>query len=585
MLQQIPLLASTLPMPSSWKDSLDRWLRRWEGLSYGQQRMFQTLALLVLLAVCAPPAYYLARPLLNRWRHHHALAQAAQFEQQGDYRNLVLSLHRAVQIMPADIATWRWVARTLDALGNSEALVAHENIVALAPNDTQARAALAAAALRLGSPETARVALQTLERDPAQRESYLRLAAELARADEDLPRYAALLASLSLLRADDEEVRFNLGVVQLALSSPAAPRSAHHTLLALLESRSIRVRATLELLRHAARRRDAELAGATMRTVLRRPTSPPGAPAAEDPWPAFLQELQRSAVDGGEADIARVALWLGTIRRAPEALAWIDRLPDATRTSAIVREITVELAARIGDLPRVEALLTSGAWGAVQAESIRAAVATRSAHLAQHAGAALTRWQEAVRYADQSPVTLRALTRLARLWQDDSAAEIAAKSMLRFRPQSPWANRELRDLYFSRGETVKLLAHYSAWLAVEPDRPAIVFGWVRTAAALQRVDEAMDRRTAMLAAAPERPALIDLARVLALWPRAPQEARDLFGSTARRTKGLPETTLVAALVMDDSASVAVLAKSPQDLLPEERLSLKLLTLQADKRRE
>ncbi len=572
-------------MPSPWKDSVDRWLRRWEGFSYGQQRMFQTLALLAILAVCAPPVYFAARPLLNRWRHRHALAQAAQFEQQGDYRNLVLALHRAVQIVPADVATWRWVARTLDALGTSEALVAHENIVALAPNDAQARAALAAAALRLGSPETARAALQTLERDPAQRESYLRLAAELARAEEDLPRYAALLAALAQLRPDDEEVRFNLGVVQLALSSPTGPRSDPRTLVTLLESRSIRVRATLELLRHAARRRDAELAGATMRTVLRRTPSLSNASATDDPWPAFLLELQRSAVDGGEADIARVAQWLGTIRRAPEALAWIDRLPEATRASPMVREITVELAARAGDLPRVETLLTSGAWGTVQAESIRAAVAARAAQLAQHAGAALTRWQEAVRYADQSPATLRSLARLARLWQDDSAAEIAAKTMLRLRPQSPWANRELRDLYFSRGDTAKLLAHYSAWLAVEPDRPALVFGWVRAAAALHRVDEAMDRRTAALAAAPERPALIDLARVLALWQRTPQAARALWSSTAPRAQGLHETTLVAALVMEDHAAVAILATNSQDLLPEERVSLKLLTSPADKRRE
>lgn len=571
-------------MPPSWKDSLDRWLRRWEGLSYGQQRMFQTLVLLAILAACAPPAYFAARPSVNRWRHRHALAQAAQFEQQGDYRNLVLALHRAVQILPGDVATWRWVARTLDTLGNSEALVAHENIVALAPNDAQARAALAAAALRLGSPDTARAALQTLERDPAQRESYLRLAAELARVDEDLPRYTALLTALVQLRPDDEEVRFNLGVVQLAQSSPAAPLAGRDTLLALLEPPRTRVRAALALLRHAARRRDAELAGTTMRAVLHRSTSRSGAPAVSDPWPAFLAELQRSAVAGGEADIARVAQWLGTIRRAAEALTWLDRLPEEARASTAVREITVELAARTGDLPRVETLLTSGAWGSVQAESIRAAVATRAAQLAQHAGAALTRWQEAVRYADQSPATLRALTRLARLWQDDGAAEIAAKTMLRLRPQSPWANRELRDIYFTRGDTAKLLAHYSAWLAVEPNRPALIFGWVRAAAALDRVDDTMERLTATLAAAPNHPALIDLARVMVLWWRAPQEAAPLLRAVAPRSQGLPEMALVSALVLDDSTAIGTLGTISQDLLPEERILLKLPAPQADKQK-
>lgn len=569
-------------MPPSWKETFDHWLRRWEGLSYGQQRMFQTLALLAILAACAPPAYFAARPWLNHWRHRHALAQAAQFEQQGDLRNLVLALHRAVQISPGDVATWRWVARTLDALGTSDALVAHENIVALAPNDAQARAALAAAALRLGSPDTARAALQNLERDPTQRESYLRLAAELARADEDLLRYAELLRALAQLRPAEGEIRFNLAVLELAQTSSAAAQSGRATLVALLDEPQVRVRAALELLRYAARRRDAELATATVHAILGR--NPSAAPkATSDPWPILVAELQRSARDGGEADIARLAQWLGTVRRGREALTWIDRLPDELRMAPNVRETAVELAARTDDLARTQSLLVAGAWGPVQAEAVHAAIDSRTARLAQREGAALTRWQEAIRFADQSPVTLRALARLARLWQDHGGAEIAAKSMLRLRPQSPWANRELRDIYFARGDTAKLLAHYAAWATIEPNRPALIFGWVRTAAALNRVDDTLDQLTKRLHVAPAHPVLIDLARALVLWRRQPADASvQLLRNLPSAAQQLPETALVQALVLQDPHALAQVTATERDFLPEERVLVKALSARSDK---
>ncbi|MBX3735753.1 MAG: hypothetical protein KF715_03605 [Candidatus Didemnitutus sp.] len=566
---------------SAPRNPIHRWHRRWEELSYGQQRRLQTLAILALLALCAPVLYVAARPHVNHWRHRQALAQAERFEQQQDYRSAVLALHRATQIAPDDVETWRRVARTLDALGASDALVAHENIVALAPDDAQARAALAAAALRFGSAETTRRALEELARDPAQRESYLRLSAELARELDDLPAYEAHLIELSRLQPDDADIRFNLAALQVVKPSPADQSAGRDALLALLENSRVRVRAALELLRVAARRRDPAFAGTVVNAINARAGSNLAAPAV-DPWPALLATLQRAALAGGEADISRVAQWMASVRRTDEALAWLAQLPGELLAAPAVREIAADLAARANDASRARGLLVAGAWGPWPAESIDAALAAHAEQLAEHPGAARTRWQEAVRYAEQSPVALRNLARLARLWQDDESVEIAAKAALARQPRSPWANRELRDIYFTRGDTAKLLAHYHTWLAVEPDRPAVLFGCVRAAVALGRVDTALEQRVAAPAnAAPATP-LVQLAHALILARTQPETAQRIIAALPPAARDLPEAILVRALAGGDTTAVQIMTQKPQELFPEERSLLKLLGKQVDK---
>lgn len=566
---------SVAPMSASW-NPIHRWLRRWEELSYGQQRRLQALAILALLAAIAPVIYIVARPHVNHWRHRQALAQAERFEQQQDYRSAVLALHRATVIAPEDLETWRRVARTLDALGASDALVAHENIVALAPNDPQARAALAAAALRFGSAAATRNALEALKRDPAQRESYLRLSAELARALDDLPGYETHLIELSHMQPDDADVRFNLAALQVLKSSPAEQEAGRDALLALLAQPRVRVRAALELLRVAARRREPAFAGSVVNAIIAR-AGTGVASSATDPWPALLATLQRAALAGSDADISRVAQWMASVRRASEALAWLAQLPGESSDTPAVREIAADLAARTNDMPRARNLLVAGAWGAWSAESIDAAFAAHAEQLASHPGAARTRWQEAVRFAEQSPFALRNLARVARLWQDDESAEIAAKAALALQPRSPWANRELRDIYFARGDTAKLLTHYRAWLAVEPDRPAILFGCVRAAVALNRVDAALEQQIASLTKAENPSPLVQLARALALSRSQPDTADRIVAALSPAARDLPEALLVRALAGRDASAIRAMTQRPQELLPEERTLLKSLT--------
>jgi len=527
------------------------------------------------ILVLAPLAYFAARPSVNHWRYRQALAQADRFEAQGDYRNLVLALHRATLIAPGDIETWRRVARTLDLLGAGEALVAHENIVNLAPGDARARTALATAALRLGASEIARNALRELRGQPAEREAYLRLSGELARADGDWPRYEQSLAELRALRPDDAEIQLNSALLLLASTSDRQQQQARGALIQLLRQLPVRTRAALALLNHAARRRSPELAGDTVRVLVENLSASRALiSSSADLWPALITAMQRSAAATDPADVARIAQWMGSIKRAPEAMTWLSALPAETKQTPVVREITAELCARTDTLPELQRLLSEGAWGPMLRESVRLAIEGRSEALAQRTTASFARWQEAVVEAEQSPETLRRLARLARLWQNDLAFENAAKALLRRQPDSVWANRELCEFYLARGETEKLFSQASAWAALEPVSGTAVWLWVRTGAALGRLDAQMDFRTSQLLATEAPPMPLVMARALYLARKGNLiAAKTLIATQPNFTENYPEASLLLFLAKIEKRHGQDLPATFPALLPEEKSML------------
>lgn len=550
---------------------------RWETLSYGEQRTFTGLAVLALVLAVAPLLYLALRPSVNHWRHRQALQQADRFEQQGDDRNLVLALHRATLIAPSDVPTWSRVARTLDRLGASDALVAHANVLALAPGDANARAALAAAALRFGSPATARRTLTELEHDPAQRETYLRLVAELARRDGNRARYEAALVALLAFFPADPEIRLSHALLHASSHSLPRQDEARPALLALLTPPSTRVRAALGLLRLAADRRSPEFAGQVGRELVARLS--PSAPAPRDErelWPVLVAGLQEAAASTPD-DVARVAQWLGTVRRGSEAVAWFNRLPVALQSVPTTRDTLTELYARTDSLPELRQFLTDGAWGSMSADCARLAVEARAATLAGHDSVAITRWQDAVREAESSAPALRALGRLARLWRNDRGFEAVAKTAIRTLQQAEWPFVDLCELYLSRGETAKLLTVATNWAEREPDSSRAVWTWIRVGAALNQFSLKMESRASEVYAndSSSPAAILAIASVAAFQGRI-EAAQEILKTLPANDKLPVDALLCRALISRDREARQLLFRlPPQSLLPEEIERLKL----------
>lgn len=508
------------------------------------------IALLVTLALALVVAlgWLAARPLLDRWRHRQALAQADHFAAEKDYRNLLLSLQRATQIAPGDIATWQRVADSLEQLGLSDAVLARENIVRLSPADLDARLQLAAAALRFGQPAAGLDALKDASSSPARQAEVERLSAELARALGDEAAFARHLRALLALAPDDSAARFNLAVLDLQSGTPADRSAALATLESLLDDPAMRVRAALQLLGDAARTADADRAGAVVRLLITR-LPHPAVSAARDEWQQLVASLQQAATLGSAADVSLVARWFGSVRRGAETLAWLDTLPESTRSAATVRACTAELAAQANDFTRLAPLLLSNAWGAAPADSVTLALAARAQQLRRADERARATWNDAIAAAQDSASGLRVLVRLAQQWRQPEAAEAALRALVQLQPKAFWAYAALRDSYAARDASGDLLALLAKWQAEDPANSEPAAAWIELAAILDRVTPAVETRAAVLAETVPHSAAATLATAALAWRHGEfQRAAETLRTLSPTDAATPEAAFWSALV-------------------------------------
>ncbi len=230
---------------------------RWENLYETERRRLRLIMIFLLVVLIGWLGFRLLHEPIRQWRGQHALEQAEDFLQQRDYRNALVALKRATMLTPSDPSTWRVVAKHLDELGLPEALVAHENILQLDPQDTTQRLVLARRALEYDNEELAAKTLMQVPAEAAEGEEYHRLAAAIALSTGRQQDYLEHLRAIQKLRPDDPGVRFNLAVVDLWSGDAEKEERARNEFVSLLAVPEVRVRAALELLKDASRRRDA----------------------------------------------------------------------------------------------------------------------------------------------------------------------------------------------------------------------------------------------------------------------------------------------------------------------------------------
>lgn len=465
--------------------------RAWrEGMSEGQFGMVRAVVILAALAAAAGIGYLAARPFWRGWRHDQAMSQAMAYAEQQDYRSTMLALKRATDLAPLDLATWREVADKLAELGSPQALVARENVVRLSPGDMAMRLALVEEALRFGQLDIAQSALTGIDRAAQEDAGFYRLAAAVALA---LGRSEALeenLARLVAAQPDDAVARFNLAAVRLWSADPGRQSEALGELEAMVSSPAVRVRASLELLKHAARIRDAQRARMVVNLLLDRFNVPPdlrGA-AANEPrgWSALLQALRTAAEFGGPEDVALVARWMSEVRLRREALDWIDSLPAGLRDARPVARVNTLLSAELDDFDRLEPLLRAGGLGALPVDATRLAIASRLQHLRYQAVRGRSTWEDAITACGGAVPSLTALARLAEIWRDADGNERTLQEIIRLQPKTNWVYEALRNSHAARGDTVKLWQLYGSWASVQPDDEALVQNWLSLAAVLDR---------------------------------------------------------------------------------------------------
>src|SRR5690606_14323306 len=221
--------------------------------------------------------------------------------------------------------------------------------------------------------------------------------------------YVEELRALLAIEPRDPLARFNLAVVNLRRDDPAKDEAARQELHALLLEPEVRLRAAVELLKDAALQRDAAVAEKVGRAIEAAFPTPETIAALPAGWPRLRGKLQAAATTPGE--VVLLAAWLGSIGQATEALAWVGRLPAALQKDSAVADTAVTLSAQSGNLPQLTNWLEAGGWGAVPPRVIDLAVRMRLESSREA-------WLQALLQAKDSAPGLRALARLALIWNN-----------------------------------------------------------------------------------------------------------------------------------------------------------------------
>jgi len=563
-------------MSDRWKSARARAKNRWNDLSEQQRDLWKIGAGGLVLALVLALGWFAGRPWWQRWQRAQAMAQAQSFAAHSDYRNAALALRRALELAPADPATWREAAAVLAEIGSPEVLLAREQLARLAPGDVAVRLALAGDALRLERWDTAEAALAAIGTAAQRDAAFFRLAASLALALGRTDEVEANLARLVQAAPDDPVARFDDAAVRLWNVDEAKRDAARATLKTLTAQPAVRIRAALELLKDAARQRDERRAVEAMTFVLERfapgavaDFSSPGLPG----WQRLVEALKAAA--GSPEDVALLARWFGDLGQPREALVWIDTLAPDLAQSPAVADAAAELAAGVGDLDRLEQRLRAGAWGVWPRDVLTLAIASRLQRLRYTESAGRATWADALAACGDSAPGLRAMVRLASAWGDDDGTERALLQVTERQPRNFWAYAALRDIYAARPDLPKLWQLHDRWVRVAPDDAGLAATWITLGCIVNRLSpEAAARATALHAAEPDaRVATIALAAVR--WRQGkPRETAALIDRLSAAERAQPAVALWRGLAAADlgdraTARTALLAAWRPGLSPEE----------------
>ncbi len=481
----------------------------WSTRSASEQGNLRLAAIiLVLLSIGGPLAYFVGRPAWNNWRLERTLAQAKAYEAAQDYPQLMIALRRAAQMGSSDIETWKRIADTLSRLGSEQAVVARGNVVALAPDDWESRIAYATEALRFGQTAQARDALDVNSTEFNRDVAYERVAARLALLLGDHTSVTEHLHALLELDPENNEARLLLALVQ-AWSLDATTRATGQAGLEnLLDAPPQQVRASLELLKFAARQRDGALAARIVALLRRKLPPAPKSHSGADELETVIVQLQTAAATDPD-DASTLAAWLGEIRRKPAALAWLQSLPAEIRDQPAPMQTAAELALAENQLDAAFDYLRRGALGPLPTPTILLMLSARQLHQIGRNDIANETWKSAIRLAEASPADypLRTLSRIASIWQQATWARDTLEAALTRNPNAWWAYEALREQALAQADATRLWQLYDRWIERQPDNLAVVNPWLRLGMVLPVADTRLTQRAPeLLDALPASPA-------------------------------------------------------------------------------
>ncbi len=411
-----------------------------------------------------------ARHSYRSWKHSRFLRQAERQFGSGNYPSAALSARKAVEISPADPAGLRLLACIAEKTGSVEALELRRQVAELQPEYGSNNLALARTALAFGKVTEAKQALQQVHAQQTNSFEFQTLAFALALELKDLDSAKSHCTLAAALAPQNTATRFNLALLNLHSEEPAIKDAGVESLSGLSQS-GPRQQAALRALIHfylgekqnqraqTYSEKLAMLEHATIQDkllhleVLQTFKSPDSLP--------FLQTL-KNAASGNPAEISAVGSWLREHRQTPEAVRWLEQLPEKVRTEPLVAQLLSSCYGDNQDWQRAQMVLEHQSWGPL--EFLRLALLSHTCRQQNQERASESLWNSAVTAASGNQNALNSLLRMARTWGWNSEEERLAWHIVNRYPQEKFLLARLNEIYTSARDTRGLQKVYSALL-------------------------------------------------------------------------------------------------------------------------
>jgi len=391
-----------------------------------------------------------------RWRQDRALAQAREFFAKRDAPNAQLALDVAINTIPSRPEAYRMAADMLEQVGARSAMRLRRTVVELQPDSAADAAALVLSCIKFGDLNAARDALSNTPHDVSIQPPMLHAALTYALATGNTPVAEILFGELKSKLPNDQALELSRAVFHLRHPDPKQREAAKAELESLAKTQpAYTLSIERELAAYAMQLRDYSEARRRLQLVVADPAATLNDRLQlanlellieHEPFEKVFATLTPHAGKSPE-DAAQFAQWLGIQGHPADADRWLGNLAPALRDTGVIRATQADIVAQLQDWDRLAPLLEAGAWGPVPQATIRLAFA---AHTVDNPGRPSVRhdtWDMALDSAGGNLLALRALRRLAGIWQWEDETERTTWAIVRAFPDQTWAHQSLFDFY------------------------------------------------------------------------------------------------------------------------------------------
>jgi predicted Zn-dependent protease len=417
----------------------------------------------ILVPVLAIAAWLAYQPLHDAlslryrlWKQRHALAQAHEFLDKHDAPDAEIALRVAIVSVPGNVEILREVADLLEQVSSPEAIRIRRTIAQLEPNSPEDQAAFVLCCLKFNDLNSARDALSQIP--PKVADTPVALNAALAFAISTGNRAVADVIYQELEKSAPQSEALRYARAQLRLKLPPGPaKEAARKELADLAQADPRVAAQVhrEFAADAIQNRDYAAAERWLALVLADPSVTMADRLQQanldllvdkKPFASIFPPLAAIAAKNHD-DIVVLARWLVVQNRASEAEQWLSGLPPAVRELPDVKYAEADCVAQLKDWDRLLPMVEAGVWGPVKPKALKLAEAAKTIDSTDRPALRRDTWDLVLDASSGDFATLRAVERLAALWNWDDETMRSLWALVHSFPDQTWAAQILYDQY------------------------------------------------------------------------------------------------------------------------------------------